>query len=138
MDHCPDLKVCLAKGGGYACFGIGRINRGWRVRSEARDNIQQTPSAYLRKFYYDCLTHSEPALRMLIDAVGVEAERHAAAGLAPAERANDRTRLSSVLLGKHSTISRQRRMELGSWLCRPGHGGVTGPKMPVESSAPGA
>ncbi len=72
MDHCPDLKVCLAKGGGYACFGIGRINRGWRVRSEARDNIQQTPSAYLRKFYYDCLTHSEPALRMLIDAVGVE------------------------------------------------------------------
>ncbi len=23
-------------------------------------------------FYYDCLTHSEPALRMLIDAVGVE------------------------------------------------------------------
>lgn len=23
-------------------------------------------------FYYDCLTHSEPALRMLMDAVGVE------------------------------------------------------------------
>ncbi len=66
MDHCPDLEV-----GGYACFGIGRINRGWRVRSEARDNVLQAPSAYLRSFLLR-LTHSEPALRMLIDAVGVE------------------------------------------------------------------
>lgn len=72
MDHCPDLKVCLAHGGGYACFGIGRMDRGWQVRSEARVNIQQPPSNYLRKFYYDCLTHSEPALRMLIDSVGVD------------------------------------------------------------------
>ena len=67
-----DLKVCLAHGGGYSCFGIGRMDRGWRVRSEARAKIQQPPSSYLSKFYYDCLTHSEPALRMLIDAVGVE------------------------------------------------------------------
>ncbi len=64
----------MAKGGGYACFGIGRINRGWRAGSEARDNVRQAPSAYLRKFHYDyaCLAHSEPALRMFIDAVGVE------------------------------------------------------------------
>ena len=48
------------------------MDRGWQVRSEARANIQQLPSAYLSKFYYDCLTHSEPALRMLIDSVGVE------------------------------------------------------------------
>ena len=72
MDECPDLKICLAHGGGYACFGIGRMDRGWQVRPEARVNIDQPPSAYLRKFYYDCLTHSEPALRFLIDSVGVE------------------------------------------------------------------
>ena len=72
MDECPDLKVCLAHGGGYTCFGIGRMDRGWQVRSEARVNIQQPPSTYLNKFYYDCLTHSEPALRMLIDTVGVD------------------------------------------------------------------
>lgn len=35
-------------------------------------HIQQPPSAYLRKFYYDCLTHSEAALRMLIDTVGID------------------------------------------------------------------
>jgi aminocarboxymuconate-semialdehyde decarboxylase len=72
MDKCPDLKICLAHGGGYTCFGIGRMDRGWQVRSEARVNIQQPPSAYLRKFYYDCLTHSEEALRYLIDTVGVD------------------------------------------------------------------
>ena len=72
MDQCPDLKVCLAHGGGYTCFGIGRMDRGWQVRSEARANIQQPPSAYLNRFYYDCLTHSEAALRMLIDTVGID------------------------------------------------------------------
>jgi len=72
MDQCPDLKVCLAHGGGYTCFGIGRMDRGWQVRSEARLNAQGPPSAYLSKFYYDCLTHSEPALRMLIDSVGID------------------------------------------------------------------
>ena len=72
MDKCPDLKVCLAHGGGYTCFGIGRMDRGWQVRSEARANISSPPSAYLRRFYYDCLTHSEPALRMLIDTVGAD------------------------------------------------------------------
>jgi aminocarboxymuconate-semialdehyde decarboxylase len=72
MDACPDLKICLAHGGGYTCFGIGRMDRGWQVRSEARVNIQRPPSAYLNKFYYDCLTHSEAALRMLIDTVGID------------------------------------------------------------------
>ena len=72
MDACPDLKICLAHGGGYTCFGAGRMDRGWQVRSEARVNIQQPPSAYLNRFYYDCLTHSEPALRMLIDSVGID------------------------------------------------------------------
>ena len=72
MDACPDLKVCLCHGGGYTCFGAGRMDRGWQVRSEARVNISKPPSAYLNKFYYDCLTHSEPALRMLIDTVGID------------------------------------------------------------------
>ena len=72
MDACPDLKVCLSHGGGYTCFGIGRMDRGWQVRSEARVNITQPPSAYLRRFYYDTITHSESALRYIIDSVGAD------------------------------------------------------------------
>jgi aminocarboxymuconate-semialdehyde decarboxylase len=72
MDQCPDLKICLCHGGGYTCFAIGRMDRGWQVRAEARQFIQKPPSAYLRSFYYDCLTQSEPALRYLIDTVGAD------------------------------------------------------------------
>ena len=72
MDAFPDLRVCLSHGGGYTCFGIGRMDRGWQVRPEARANIEKKPSEYLRSFYYDNLTHSEPALRFLIDTVGVD------------------------------------------------------------------
>ncbi len=72
MDACPDLRICLAHGGGYTCFGIGRMDRGWQVRSEARVHITQPPSAYLKRFYYDCLTHSEAALRLVIDTAGAD------------------------------------------------------------------
>ena len=37
MDACPGLRVCLCHGGGYTCYGIGRMDRGWQVRREARD-----------------------------------------------------------------------------------------------------
>ena len=42
------------------------------MRPEASKHISQPPSAYLNRFYYDCLTHSEEALRYLIDAVGID------------------------------------------------------------------
>ena len=72
MDECPDLKIVLGHGGGYTCFGIGRMDHGWQVRTEARTNIQQPPSAYLRRFYYDCIVYTESALRFLIDTVGAD------------------------------------------------------------------
>ena len=72
MDEFPDLKICLGHGGGYTCFGIGRMDHGWQVRSEARVYITQPPSAYLRRFYYDCIVYTEPALRFLIDSVGAD------------------------------------------------------------------
>jgi aminocarboxymuconate-semialdehyde decarboxylase len=72
MDACPNLKICLAHGGGYTCYGIGRMDRSWHARPEARLHISQPPSAYLRRFYYDCIVYTEAALRYLIDTVGVD------------------------------------------------------------------
>jgi aminocarboxymuconate-semialdehyde decarboxylase len=72
FDACPDLKVCIAHGGGPACFGMGRIDRGWQVRSEARRHILKPPSTYQRRLYYDCLTDSEAGLRFLLDHVGAD------------------------------------------------------------------
>ena len=72
MDECPNLKICLGHGGGYTCYGIGRLDRGWQARAEARVHITKPPSTYLRRFYYDCIVYTEPALRFLIDTVGVD------------------------------------------------------------------
>ena len=72
LEACPDLKVCIAHGGGPACFGMGRLDHGWQVRSEARQHIQKLPSAYLRRLHYDCVTHSEAGLRLLLDQVGAD------------------------------------------------------------------
>ncbi len=72
LDACPDLKVCVAHGGGPACFGMGRLDRGWQVRSEARVHIQKPPSRYQSRLYYDTVIDSEPALRFLLDHVGAD------------------------------------------------------------------
>jgi aminocarboxymuconate-semialdehyde decarboxylase len=72
MDAHPDLKIVLGHGGGYTCYGIGRMDHAWKVRSEARVNIPAPPSAYLRRFYYDCIVYTEEALRYLIDTVGAD------------------------------------------------------------------
>ena len=71
LEACPNLKVCIAHGGGPACYAMGRLDRGWQSRPEAR-RIPNPPSAYQRRLYYDTVTGSEEALRFLIDRVGIE------------------------------------------------------------------
>ena len=71
LEACPDLKVCIAHGGGPACFAMGRLDRGWQGRPEAR-RIPQPPSAYQRRLYYDSVVGSEEALRFLLDQVGAD------------------------------------------------------------------
>ena len=71
LEACPDLRVCIAHGGGPACFAMGRLDRGWHSRPDAR-RIPQPPSAYQRRLYYDSVTGSEEALRFLLDQVGAD------------------------------------------------------------------
>ena len=71
LEACPDLKVCIAHGGGPTCYAMGRLDRGWE-RLPADKRTPQKPSAYQKKLYYDTVTSSEEALRFLIDAVGAE------------------------------------------------------------------
>jgi len=72
LDACPDLKVCVAHGGGPACFAMGRLDRGWRGTPEPRRSIPQPPSSYQRRLYYDTVVGSEKALRFLLDEVGAD------------------------------------------------------------------
>jgi aminocarboxymuconate-semialdehyde decarboxylase len=72
LDACPDLKICVAHGGGPACFAMGRIDRSWHGMPPERRTIPQPPSSYQRRLYYDTVVGSEKALRFLLDEVGAD------------------------------------------------------------------
>ena len=69
LDRFPDLTFCLPHAGGSLPYLIGRITHGWRVRPECR-HLSSPPEHYLRRFYYDTITHSHPGLDFLISLVG--------------------------------------------------------------------
>ena len=72
LEACPNLKACIAHGGGPACYAMGRIDRGWQNTPEARRTIPRPPSSYQRGLYYDTVVGSEAALRFLLDQVGAD------------------------------------------------------------------
>jgi len=71
LEKCPDLKVCIAHGGGPVCYAMGRLDRNWHDRPGGR-STPKPPSAYMKKLYYDTVTGDEAALRFLIDRVGAD------------------------------------------------------------------
>lgn len=72
LDRFPRLQVCLAHAGGALPYLMGRLDRVYRVRKEARGKLRRSPSAYLRRFYYDTIAHHGPALRYLVSLVGAD------------------------------------------------------------------
>ena len=65
MKEFPRLKVYLAHGGGSCPYLSGRWDQGWRTRSRATTTIDQPPSTYLKRFYFDAVTHSTKVLEFL-------------------------------------------------------------------------
>ena len=72
LDACPELKLCIAHGGGPACYAMGRMDRAWEEMPAGRRTIPQPPSKYQRRLYYDTVVGSEKALRFLLDEVGAD------------------------------------------------------------------
>jgi aminocarboxymuconate-semialdehyde decarboxylase len=72
LKEFPRLKFYLAHGGGSCPYLRGRWEHGWRVRPEAKLNIQKPPSEYLPLLYFDSLCHSGPALNFLVETIGPE------------------------------------------------------------------
>ncbi len=72
LDRLPHLQVCLPHAGGALPYLAGRLQRGQRVRPEARKAARRPVTAYLRRFTYDTISHEPRALRYLIDTVGAD------------------------------------------------------------------
>ena len=70
LDRLPTLRLCLAHGGGYVAFAVGRMDHGWSERGDVRAGVEHPPSDYLSRVYFDSLTHDPRALRLLLDIGG--------------------------------------------------------------------
>jgi aminocarboxymuconate-semialdehyde decarboxylase len=71
LDAFPKLEVLLPHAGGTFPWLIGRYDRGVEVRKELK-HMKQPASAYLRRFYYDTISHHPGIMRYLIDLVGAD------------------------------------------------------------------
>lgn len=66
------LRITLLHGGGFLPYQLGRFDRGWAVRPEARELLDEAPSTFLDRFFFDTLTHDAGSLRFLHERVGSE------------------------------------------------------------------
>lgn len=71
LERLPELRVCIAHGGGAFPGTLGRIEHGFRVRPDlvAVDNAVP-PRAYLGRFFVDSLVHDADVLRSIIGLFG--------------------------------------------------------------------
>jgi aminocarboxymuconate-semialdehyde decarboxylase len=70
LDRHPTLRLLAAHGGGYMPFYIGRFEKAWQVRPEAR-RMRHPPRHYLKRIWYDTVVYEPMAVRTLIDEVGL-------------------------------------------------------------------
>src|SRR5438093_4822918 len=68
----PNIRWLVAHAGGAIPYLLERLDSGWRDFAECRVNIDQPPSLYLKRLYYDTVTFSPHNLRLLRDVVGAD------------------------------------------------------------------
>ncbi len=68
----PDIKWIVGHAGGAIPWLMERLDNGFRDFAECRANIDELPSVYLKKLYYDTVTFSPYTLNMLRDLVGAD------------------------------------------------------------------
>lgn len=66
----PDIKWIIGHAGGAVPFLMERMDSGYRDFAETKVKIDQLPSVYLKRLYYDCVTFNSHNLHMLRDVVG--------------------------------------------------------------------
>ena len=68
----PDIRWICGHLGGAVPYLMERMDNGWRDFPECRAKIDQLPSFYLKRLYYDTVSFSPQALMMVRNLVGAE------------------------------------------------------------------
>ncbi len=72
LERYPNLKFCLAHGGGFVPYQAGRFVHGWHVRQEPKKKLSKPPTDSLKRFYFDTITHSTEVLEFLVGSAGAD------------------------------------------------------------------
>jgi aminocarboxymuconate-semialdehyde decarboxylase len=73
MTKFPRLNVVMAHGGGYFPHYMGRMDRNTANRPDTVRNMDgQSPSSFLKRFYYDSCVYDPAVLKVLIERVGAD------------------------------------------------------------------
>jgi len=72
LERHEGLKVVLAHGGGVLPAVMGRLERAFAVRPEARQRLSQGPAASFRRLRFDTVTHDVALLALLVGKVGAD------------------------------------------------------------------
>jgi aminocarboxymuconate-semialdehyde decarboxylase len=68
----PDIRWLIGHAGGAIPYLMERLDNGYRDFAECRENIDELPSVYLKRLYYDTVTFSPHTLNMVRDMVGAD------------------------------------------------------------------
>ncbi len=71
-ERFPRIRWVLGHLGGAIPYLAERLDRGFHAFSECRKNIVQTPSTYLKNFYYDTVNFDPHAIELAISFAGVD------------------------------------------------------------------
>lgn len=66
----PDIRWIVAHLGGAVPYLMERMDNGWRDFSECRDKIDELPSEYLKRLYYDTVNFNPHMLNMVREMIG--------------------------------------------------------------------
>jgi aminocarboxymuconate-semialdehyde decarboxylase len=72
LERYPRLKICLAHGGGFVPYQVGRFQHAYDVRPEAKVNLPNGPAASIGRLYYDTILHAKSSLEFLISEAGAD------------------------------------------------------------------
>ncbi len=72
LDRYPDLKICVAHGGGYLPAYPGRMDHAHRARADCAHLLPRPPSEYLAQLYFDTVLFDPDQLRFLVEKYGAD------------------------------------------------------------------
>jgi aminocarboxymuconate-semialdehyde decarboxylase len=72
LERFPELKICIAHGGGYVPAYSGRFDHPFSRRDDLKVNISRPPSEYIKKLYFDTVIFTHHQLHHLVEAWGAD------------------------------------------------------------------